>query len=121
MAADNNAAGLAAKSEQQGRDMAESASQRTHEARMAVTPPPTDEDQQKQIDALIEAVDQMQKVLAEVAKVAMNGGAPKPPAPPPGPPPGPPPPPPAALPPMGPPPGPLPGAPPPGAPPFPGF
>jgi len=86
MAAQTTAITHAAKSDQMGMGMLDSAAQRTHEVRMAVTPPPSDEDQQTQIDALIEAVSQLQQAVGQIAQMAA------PPSPPPGPPPGPPPP-----------------------------
>lgn len=88
MAARTTAMTHVAKADQMGMDMADSDAQRMHEARMAVTPPPSDEDQQTQIDALIEAVTLLQQAVGQIAQMA---------APPPGPPPGPPPPAPADL------------------------
>jgi hypothetical protein len=81
----------------QGMDMLDNAAQRQHDMAIATTPPPTDEQQQQQIDALIEAVSQLQQAVGQIAQMANGGGQPPMPPGPPPPPPGPPPPPPGAA------------------------
>jgi hypothetical protein len=132
MAAQSSMITHAANYHQAGMDMADANAQRAHEANVATiegasqmgtamaSAVPSDEQQQEQIDALIEAVTQLQQAVSQMAKMASNGGGvPQPPGPPPAPPPGPMPPPPPGLgefiePPPG---GTPPGGPPPGVPP----
>ena len=132
MAAQSSVITHAAKFHQSGLDMANADAQRAHEVNVATidgassmgtalaSAVPSDEQQQKQIEALIEAVSQLQKAVGQIAEMNSSGGVPQPPGPPPpGPPPGPTPPPPPGLdefiePPPG---GPPPSEPPPGAPP----
>jgi len=132
LAAQTSAITHAASFHQSGMDAQDAEAQRMHEQNLATidgasqistamagATPISDEKQQQQIDALIEAVTQLKDVVGELAKANTNGGggAPRPPGPPPGQPPGPPPPPPPGLGNFIEPPPPPPGEPPPGAPP----
>jgi hypothetical protein len=97
LAADSTMLAHATKASGQRLDYVSDQQGRAHDVRMglmngaaAAAPPPSDEQQQQQINALIEAVTQLQQAVGQIAQVAM-AGVPRPPAPPPGPP-GPPPP-----------------------------